>query len=161
MIATLAGLQPGRSCGRPSLSGLLLTGIAVSAFAGAATSVLLVSAEEFRVKVVLFWLAGGLGTLAVRGGSPKAAKANPFSKFRATIKGKSSTPKAEEKVEDKPAEVAKEEAAVKSKPEETTAAPVVEPSTETAPVAATDKVEEPENKPENVSTTTPAVTAAA
>jgi iron complex transport system permease protein len=46
--------------GRPSLQGLLLTGIAVSAFAGAATSVLLVSAEEFRVKVVLFWLAGGL-----------------------------------------------------------------------------------------------------
>jgi iron complex transport system permease protein len=46
--------------GRPSLAGLLLTGIAVSAFAGAATSVLLVSTEEFRVKVVLFWLAGGL-----------------------------------------------------------------------------------------------------
>jgi ABC-type Fe3+-siderophore transport system permease subunit len=46
--------------GRPSLQGLLLTGIAVSAFAAAATSVLLVSTEEFRVKVVLFWLAGGL-----------------------------------------------------------------------------------------------------
>jgi len=46
--------------GRPSLPGLLLTGIAVSAFAGAATSVLLVSTEEFRLKVVLFWLAGGL-----------------------------------------------------------------------------------------------------
>ncbi len=46
--------------GRPSLQGLLLTGIAVSAFASAATSVLLVSTEEFRVKVVLFWLAGGL-----------------------------------------------------------------------------------------------------
>lgn len=46
--------------GRPSLQGLLLTGIAVSAFAGAATSVLLVSTEEFRLKVVLFWLAGGL-----------------------------------------------------------------------------------------------------
>ena len=51
-------------------------------------------------------------TPASDGESPKAAKANPFSKFRATIKGKSSTPKAEEKVEDKPAEVAKEEAAV-------------------------------------------------
>ena len=46
--------------GRSSVAGLLLTGIAVSAFAGAATSVLLVSTEEFRVKVVLFWLAGGL-----------------------------------------------------------------------------------------------------
>ncbi len=46
--------------GRPSLHGLLLTGIAVSAVAGAGTSVLLVATEEFRVKTVLFWLAGGL-----------------------------------------------------------------------------------------------------
>ncbi len=46
--------------GRPSLQGLLLTGLAVSALAGAATSVLLVATEEFRVKTVLFWLAGGL-----------------------------------------------------------------------------------------------------
>lgn len=46
--------------GRPSLSGLLLTGIAVSAVAAAGTSVLLVSIEEFRVRTVLFWLAGGL-----------------------------------------------------------------------------------------------------
>jgi iron complex transport system permease protein len=44
--------------GRPS--GLLLTGIAVSAVAAAGTSVLLVSVEEFRVRTVLFWLAGGL-----------------------------------------------------------------------------------------------------
>ncbi len=46
--------------GRPSLAGLLLTGIAVSAVAAAGTSVLLVATEEFRVRTVLFWLAGGL-----------------------------------------------------------------------------------------------------
>ena len=46
--------------GRPSLHGLLLTGLAVSALAGAGTSILLVATEEFRVKTVLFWLAGGL-----------------------------------------------------------------------------------------------------
>jgi iron complex transport system permease protein len=46
--------------GRPSLQGLLLTGIAVSALAAAGTSVLLVAVEEFRVRTVLFWLAGGL-----------------------------------------------------------------------------------------------------
>lgn len=46
--------------GRPTLHGLLLTGLAVSALAGAGTSVLLVATEEFRVKTVLFWLAGGL-----------------------------------------------------------------------------------------------------
>jgi iron complex transport system permease protein len=57
-VALLYALSHAR--GRPSVSGLLLTGIAVAAFAGAATSVLLVSTEEFRVKVVLFWLAGGL-----------------------------------------------------------------------------------------------------
>jgi iron complex transport system permease protein len=46
--------------GRPSLSGLLLTGIAVGAVAAAGTSILLVAIEEFRVRTVLFWLAGGL-----------------------------------------------------------------------------------------------------
>jgi iron complex transport system permease protein len=46
--------------GRASLHGLLLTGLAVSALAGAGTSILLVATEEFRVKTVLFWLAGGL-----------------------------------------------------------------------------------------------------
>lgn len=46
--------------GRATLSGLLLTGIAVSALASAGTSMLLVAIEEFRVKTVLFWLAGGL-----------------------------------------------------------------------------------------------------
>jgi iron complex transport system permease protein len=46
--------------GRPSLSGLLLTGFAVSALAAAGTSVVLVAMEEFRVRTVLFWLAGGL-----------------------------------------------------------------------------------------------------
>jgi iron complex transport system permease protein len=46
--------------GRPTLAGLLLTGLAVSALAAAATSVLLVATEEFRVRTVLFWLAGGL-----------------------------------------------------------------------------------------------------
>jgi len=46
--------------GRPTLAGLLLTGLAVGALAAAATSVLLVATEEFRVRTVLFWLAGGL-----------------------------------------------------------------------------------------------------
>ena len=46
--------------GRPTLHGLLLTGLAVSALASAGTSLLLVTTEEFRVKNVLFWLAGGL-----------------------------------------------------------------------------------------------------
>ncbi|HET8647167.1 MAG TPA: iron ABC transporter permease, partial [Vicinamibacteria bacterium] len=46
--------------GRPTLHGLLLTGLAVSALAGAGTSMLLVATEEFRVRTVLFWLAGGL-----------------------------------------------------------------------------------------------------
>jgi iron complex transport system permease protein len=46
--------------GRPSLHGLLLTGLAVSALASAGTSMLLVATEEFRVRTVLFWLAGGL-----------------------------------------------------------------------------------------------------
>jgi iron complex transport system permease protein len=46
--------------GRPTLTGLLLTGIAVAALASAATSILLVATDEYRVKVVLFWLAGGL-----------------------------------------------------------------------------------------------------
>ncbi len=46
--------------GRPSIQGLLLTGIAVSALAGAATSVVLVSTEEFRVRTILFWLSGSL-----------------------------------------------------------------------------------------------------
>src|SRR4029453_6307181 len=46
--------------GRPTLHGLLLTGLAVSSLASAGTSVMLVATEEFRVKAVLFWLAGGL-----------------------------------------------------------------------------------------------------
>jgi iron complex transport system permease protein len=46
--------------GRPTLSGLLLTGLAVSAVSSAGLSMLLVATEEFRVKTVLFWLAGGL-----------------------------------------------------------------------------------------------------
>jgi iron complex transport system permease protein len=48
------------AAGRPSLHGLLLTGLAVSAVASAGLSMLLVATEEFRVKAVLFWLAGGL-----------------------------------------------------------------------------------------------------
>jgi iron complex transport system permease protein len=45
---------------RTSLEGLLLTGVAVSALTSAATSTVLVATEEYRVKAVLFWLAGGL-----------------------------------------------------------------------------------------------------
>ena len=46
--------------GAPRSTACLLTGIAVSALASAGTSLLLVATEEFRVKTVLFWLAGGL-----------------------------------------------------------------------------------------------------
>jgi len=60
MAAMLAVYLIAGAAGRSGLSGLLLTGIAVSALAGAGTSVLLVATEEFRVKTVLFWLAGGL-----------------------------------------------------------------------------------------------------
>jgi len=58
--AVLAVYVLAHAGGRPSLHGLLLTGLAVGALAGAATSVMLVATEEFRVKAVLFWLAGGL-----------------------------------------------------------------------------------------------------
>jgi iron complex transport system permease protein len=60
MAAVLAIYVLAHAGGRPSLHGLLLTGLAVSALAGAGTSVLLVATEEYRVKTVLFWLAGGL-----------------------------------------------------------------------------------------------------
>lgn len=60
MVAVLAVYLIAGASGRARLSSLLLTGIAVSALAGAGTSVLLVATEEFRVKTVLFWLAGGL-----------------------------------------------------------------------------------------------------
>ncbi len=60
MTAVLAVYFIAGAAGRASLHGLLLTGLAVSALAGALTSVLLVATEEFRVKTVLFWLAGGL-----------------------------------------------------------------------------------------------------
>jgi iron complex transport system permease protein len=60
LAAVLAVYFLAGASGRASLHGLLLTGIAISALAGAMTSVLLVATEEFRVKTVLFWLAGGL-----------------------------------------------------------------------------------------------------
>ena len=60
LAAVLAVYLLAHAGGRASLHGLLLTGLAVSALASAGTSVLLVATEEFRVKTVLFWLAGGL-----------------------------------------------------------------------------------------------------
>ncbi len=60
LLAMLAIYLLAHAGGRPSLHGLLLTGLAVSALASAATSALLVATEEFRVRTVLFWLAGGL-----------------------------------------------------------------------------------------------------
>lgn len=50
----------GHAWAQPGTYGLLLTGMAVSALAGAGTSLLLVTTDEYRVKTVLFWLAGGL-----------------------------------------------------------------------------------------------------
>lgn len=60
LLAVVAVYVLAHAGGRPSLEGLLLTGIAVSALAAAATSVLLVSTEEFRVRTILFWLSGSL-----------------------------------------------------------------------------------------------------
>ena len=60
MTAVLTVYFIAGASGRAGVESLLLTGIAVSALAGAGTSVLLVATEEFRVKTVLFWLAGGL-----------------------------------------------------------------------------------------------------
>ena len=60
MAAVLALYGLSQTLGGGTLHGLLLTGISVSALAAAGTSMLLVATEEFRVKTVLFWLAGGL-----------------------------------------------------------------------------------------------------
>jgi iron complex transport system permease protein len=60
MLAVLALYTLSQLVGGGTLHGLLLTGISVSALAAAGTSMLLVATEEFRVKTVLFWLAGGL-----------------------------------------------------------------------------------------------------
>jgi iron complex transport system permease protein len=60
MAAVLVLYALSQALGGGTLHGLLLTGISVSALAGAGTSMLLVATEEFRVKTVLFWLAGGL-----------------------------------------------------------------------------------------------------
>lgn len=60
LVAILVVYALAHVAGRPTLHGLLLTGLAVAALASAGTSVLLVATEEFRVKTVLFWLAGGL-----------------------------------------------------------------------------------------------------
>src|SRR5262249_54042747 len=59
-LAVLTVYALAHASGRPSLHGLILTGLAVSALAGAGTSALPVATEEYRVKTVLFWLAGGL-----------------------------------------------------------------------------------------------------
>lgn len=60
MAAVCAVYLLAHASGRPTLHGLLLTGLAVAALASAGTSVLLAATEEFRVRTVLFWLAGGL-----------------------------------------------------------------------------------------------------
>lgn len=43
-----------------SLTSLILTGLAVSALLSGLTSIVLIASEEFRVRTVFFWLAGGL-----------------------------------------------------------------------------------------------------
>ncbi len=60
LLASLLIYGIAHASGRPSIHELLLTGLAVSAVASAGLSILLVATEEFRVKTVLFWLAGGL-----------------------------------------------------------------------------------------------------
>lgn len=92
--------------------------------------------------------------------SPKSA----FSKFRATIKGKSAPKEEAKKDEATKEEPAKEEAKVEeTKAEDKKDETVPEPAKVTPVADDTAKpVEtETETKPENVATTTPAVTAAA
>jgi iron complex transport system permease protein len=60
LVATFLVYFLSHVTGRPSLHGLLLTGLAVAAIGSAGTSLLLVATEDFQVKTVLFWLAGGL-----------------------------------------------------------------------------------------------------
>jgi iron complex transport system permease protein len=60
LLATLLLYLLSHVSGRPTLHGLLLTGLAVAALGSAGTSLLLVATEDFQVKTVLFWLAGGL-----------------------------------------------------------------------------------------------------
>jgi iron complex transport system permease protein len=60
LLAVLAVYLLAHVGGRPSVQGLLLTGLAVSALAGAAMSAILVATEEYRVRTVLFWLSGSL-----------------------------------------------------------------------------------------------------
>src|SRR4029078_10375205 len=60
MAAVLVLYALSQALGGGTLHGLLLTGISVAALCGAGTSMLLVATEEFRVKTVLFWLAGGV-----------------------------------------------------------------------------------------------------
>lgn len=56
-LAIYAVAQSSRSS---SLTSLILTGLAVSAFLSGVTSIVLIASEEFRVRTVFFWLAGGL-----------------------------------------------------------------------------------------------------
>ncbi|UNI23486.1 hypothetical protein JDV02_009305 [Purpureocillium takamizusanense] len=88
-------------------------------------------------------------------GEEKSGK-SAFSKLRATIKGKGAA-----KAEEKPAEEAAKDATAEEPAKEVAAADVV--AKEEAPVAEAPKAVEPEaeNKPENVASSTPAVTAAA
>lgn len=60
ILALVVVYAVAHAAGRPSLASLLLTGLAVSAFFSGLTSILLIAAEEFRVRAVFFWLAGGL-----------------------------------------------------------------------------------------------------
>ncbi|MBI4221050.1 MAG: iron ABC transporter permease [Chloroflexi bacterium] len=45
--------------GRPSTSSLLLTGVAIGTLASAGVSLVLIRAEEYRLRELLFWLVGG------------------------------------------------------------------------------------------------------
>ncbi|PWI73374.1 Pleckstrin domain-like protein [Purpureocillium lilacinum] len=87
-------------------------------------------------------------------GEEKTGK-SAFSKLRATIKGKGAA-----KAEEKPAEEAAKDATTEEPAKEAAADEVAK---EEAPVAEASKAAEPEaeNKPENVASSTPAVTAAA
>jgi len=89
LAATLAVYVLAHAGGRPTLHGLLLTGLAVAALGGAGTSLLLAATEEFRVRTILFWLAGGLegrswthlwlaGALILTGTALLAALARPL-----------------------------------------------------------------------------------
>ena len=59
MAASLLVYVIAHAGGRPSTASLLLTGVAVGTLTGAGVSLVLIRADEYRLRELLFWLVGG------------------------------------------------------------------------------------------------------